>query len=229
MLLGMKRMTKAERDVIRTAALEELRAEMRRWGYTVNAWADMLDFDKTKVYDWLEHRGLPQTPEDALTLRNRMRDYALEHDFKPDVGVSNDGLRKIDLFHALSAGTQSKSYANKSTIDVMDWGNDAYRYGRYIDDDSMYPELLPGDLAVFEVRPAEPDHVVHAVQDSFQDTVKVFRSHNSIENFEPINKRFPTVQKDSTWTIRGVLMEVRRNVGEGEEIIRLFKHGMRRR
>ena len=141
------------------------------------------------------------------------------------VQVKRSGTRVIPVYPGLSAGAMSAIDSDTIQVKIKDNGSGLDQWGRIIDGFSMYPLLEPGDVVVFEARPWEPNHVVHAY-DSGEDTVKVARGRGSGVKLIPVNKDFDEIP-GHTMNIKGVAIARIRKGPNGEVTTTEYAYGMR--
>jgi SOS-response transcriptional repressor LexA len=209
------------------AAVERMRKALTRYGVTPSKAATLAQMDRSKVYDWWNGNSRPQQISEVERVISAVTTYAADPSSKKAVRISRGGVRMIPVLPGLNAGVPTQSHADLDEIEVLDWGTDRERWGRVIDGDSMYPLLVEGDLVVFEDRPAEPNHVVHAVQDDENDTVKVYRRSGGTASLVPTNDSYEPTPMNGTWIVKGVAVQVIRKLPRDEKMTMDYPHGMR--
>ena len=141
------------------------------------------------------------------------------------------GMRKIPLSGSISAGKMASAEADLEEIEIVDTGTDAQQWARPIRGFSMSSGdemgLEPNDIVVFEDRPYEPYHVVHAF-DKGEDVVKVIRGQGANTELVPINPDYEILPgKDAH--VKGVAVQRIRSGPDGIQNITIYPHGMRYR
>lgn len=129
------------------------------------------------------------------------------------------GFKIVPIYGSVPAGNPACSYSDAiDVIEMPEWGGDFNRWGRVIIGNSMEPEFLDGDVAIFEDRSANtgPDfgHGVHArnVAEN-EDTFKVLRKHkDGSSELWPLNPDYDAFSAEG-WEILGVCIR-RIRVGE---------------
>jgi hypothetical protein len=212
-------MTRKERE-IRADVIEALLMQRRR---SIRWLAKSIGANHESVRQWLKGDA---SPRDADAW-DRMLSALGVSSATPDVRVLRTGLRVIPVYPGLSAGQGSSDYTDVDWIEIKDWGGHFERWGRIITGCSMEPELMPGDVVVFENRLAEPGHVVHAF-DAGQDCVKVLRGQGETALLVPINPEFHAIDARG-WTVKGVAVMRIRKGEHGRVTTDEFPHGMRHR
>lgn len=140
--------------------------------------------------------------------------------------LERGGLRWIPVSGAITAGQPSASQSDPEWLEIKDWGSNFERWGRIIDGFSMEPDLLAGDVAIFENRRAEVGHVVHAFH-SGDDTVKVWRRDGERMVLAPLNTDDYKPWDAEGWYVKGVLVMLIRSLEGGVKLTYEFPHGMR--
>ena len=142
------------------------------------------------------------------------------------IPVRNAGLRMVPVFGSITAGVAAMN-ANDAVewIDVKDWGGDRERWGRIVDGASMEPELVSGDIVIFEDREWDVGHVVHAF-DAGRDTIKCVRRVEGRLILAPTNPEYEPIDAES-WHIKGVAIIRIRKEARGVTTTTEYAHGMR--
>lgn len=190
--------------------------------------SEQIDANHVSVPKWLRGDAVPRDRGVWDRMLTAIREYESRSSTTTEVTVARAGIRQIPVYPGLSAGSLTTMHADVDVLEIKDWGNGRQRWARVIDGYSMADDLLPGDIVVFEDRPAQPYHVVHAFAPDGSDTVKVLRSTNGRFELVPINPDYQTIPGDGM-ECRGVaVMHIRR---KGEDVVTTteYPHGMRHR
>ena len=204
-----------------------INSQLSRLGLSARWVAERIDVSNVSVSKWLAGQAKPRDANVFNDILGLIRDYERTIGRTQLVEIERVGLREILVYPGITAGVMNSVEADPVKITVKDWGTTRERWGRTIDGFSMSPELEPGDLVIFEDRPWEPYHIVHAF-DNGEDTVKVVRGHGDKVELVPINPDYPTLSGVGV-NIKGVaVMRIRR--GPREEVFTAeYPHGMRYR
>jgi hypothetical protein len=205
---------------------------IKRNGLSVNWLAKRIGVNHVSVGAWLDCSAKPRDEGVWNSMIAAIGDYERSTRTEPDgIQLERVGLRKIIVYPGLSAGVMTSVESDTSSLTVKDWGTDRERWGRVIDGYSMSTGdergLEPGDIAIFEARPWEPYHVVHAY-DNGEDTVKVARGFGASVELVPINPDYP-ILSGKTANIKGVLVGRIRKGPNDEVTTTEYPHGMRYR
>lgn len=191
-----------------------------------NRWlAERIGRSHPSVNDWLSGDRAPKNRQVFEEMLQAIRSF--EDSISPDreKQVRKMGIRLIPLYNGISAGMLSSIQSDVDYIEVMDWGNGFDRWARTVMGFSMSPLLEPGDIVVFESRPAEPGHVVHAF-DAGEDTIKVLRGRGASARLVPVNPEYEEIS-GAGMNIKGVAMEVHRKLsGDATQILK-YDSGLR--
>jgi hypothetical protein len=198
---------------------------LQRLGLSARWLATRIEKNHVSVSNWLSGEASPRNSSVWADMLETLKAHETQARSKGDIKVRRAGIRIIPVYSGLSAGTMNSHYADVEHLEVMDWGNDRERWGRVIEGYSMFPVLEPGDIVIFEARPWEPNHVVHAFDDG-SDTVKVAKKRGGIVELVPINADYPTLPGAQA-NVKGVAVARIRKGPHGEETTTTYPHGMR--
>jgi len=177
------------------------------------------------IASWIRGDNAPRDRNVFNTMLEHLAVFGKSQEGSSDIAVVRAGVRQIPVYPDLEAGLMASSEADVTMMNVMDWNNGNERWGRKIRGFSMFPVLEPGDVVVFEGRPWEPNHVVHAFDDG-KDTVKVARGYGLKYDLWPVNPEFPVIP-GTHMNIKGVAVE-RIRKGINDETTRTeYPNGMR--
>jgi SOS-response transcriptional repressor LexA len=198
---------------------------LQRNGLSFRWLASRLDVSHVSVSSWLNGEARPRDVGVWNSMLQLLRDYESSTKTTETIDVKRAGIRQIPVYPGLSAGGLFDVHSDVDMLELKDWGNGRERWGRVIDGYSMEPVLEPGDIVVFEDRPWEPNHIVHAFDDA-QDTVKIAKGSGENVQLVPANPEYPTLD-GRKMNIKGVGV-VRIRKGKNDEVTTTeYPHGMR--
>jgi len=190
--------------------------------------ASRLDVSHVSIANWLKGEFKPRSSDFWRNALDAIAEYQRANlTDASDVTIKRTGVRRVIVYPGLSAGSLTSSMSDTYTIEVKETGAGREQWGRVIDGYSMSPVLEPGDIVIFEARPWEPWHIVHAF-DNGEDTVKVARGTGSKVELLPINPDYEAIPGKNI-NIKGVaIMRIRK--GPNDEVTTTeYPHGMRYR
>ena len=204
-----------------------INAQLIRLNLSARWLADKLHVSNVALSKWLAGKSHPRNANAWNQMLEVLADYERQVKYGPRSSVQRVGMKEIFVGAPIQAGAMSSSDSDVFTIEVKDWGTDRERWGRTVQGYSMAPDLIPGDIAIFEDRPWEPYHVVHAF-DQGEDTIKVARKIGAKVELVPINPDYDVIDGKNA-NIKGVLvMRIRKGPEDISEEIH-YPHGMRYR
>lgn len=140
--------------------------------------------------------------------------------------VYRTGTKWIPVYGAIAAGTPAHNTGDAiDWYEMREWLTEFERWGRIIEGFSMEPNLMAGDMAIFENRQWEPGHVVHAY-DAGEDTVKQVRRIGGKIKLCPTNPDYDMIDGEG-WNIKGVCIAYVRREDDGSTTLREYPNGMR--
>jgi SOS-response transcriptional repressor LexA len=196
-----------------------------RHGLSYRWLADRLEVTHNTISSWLAGNSKPRNQHVWRQMLELISEYERGLRTGPEVNVKRVGVREIPIYGGISAGMLNNTVSDVEMMPVMDWASDRERWGRKIDGHSMSPLLEPGDIVIFEDRPFEPGHVVHAF-DNGEDTVKVVKGFGESIKLCPVNPDYPIIDA-KRMSVKGVAVEKIRNGPYDEKIRHEYPHGMR--
>jgi SOS-response transcriptional repressor LexA len=202
-----------------------IESSLRRLGLSYNWLAKKLGTSHVNIGNWLVNEVRPRDTEVWRQMIEVIQAYEASRGGATDLTLKRQGLRFIPLYPGLSAGTPEGVDSHVDMIEVMDWGTSRERWARVIDGYSMEPELVPGDIAIFEDRPWEQYHVVH-VEGENGDCVKIVKGYGDGVKLVPANPEYAPVDAGGM-TVKGVLVGFIRQMANGKTVTTDFKFGMR--
>lgn len=200
-------------------------AALTRNGLSMRWLASRVETSHVSVGQWLSGTARPRDQGVWRRMLAVLADYERDAQGQPGVSVERLGLRQIPVYPGLSAGVPNTLQSDVSMIEMKDWGSTNERWGRIVDGSSMEPYLLPGDIAVFEDRQWEPNHVVH-VYDGGTDSVKIARGRGNSAQLVPANPHYDPIPA-AGMNIRGVCVARIRKGPNSEVTTTEYPYGMR--
>jgi len=202
-----------------------INAQLTRLGLSARWLADKIGVSNVALSKWLNGDSVPRNKDSWTQMLSVLKDYEKDISNNKTVALQRVGLRKVIVYPSITAGMMGSVEADSFTLDLKDWGTDRERWGRTISGHSMEPELIPEDIVIFEDRPYEPYHVVHAF-DNGEDTIKVVRGHGDSVELVPINPDYSVLPARNV-NIKGVAVARIRKGPEGIVTTTEYPHGMR--
>ena len=187
--------------------------------------ADRISSNHMSVARWVKGEVKPHNDKVYQSMINVLAEYEKDIANAGEVPVRKVGMRTIPLYTSISAGSPMTFTGDIEPLDVPDLKTGNEQWARVVNGMSMFPLLEPGDIVVFEDRPAEPNHVVHAF-DAGEDTIKVFRKSGSKVELVPVNPDFETIDARK-FNVKGVAVMRIRKGPHGEKTTTEYPHGMR--
>lgn len=124
----------------------------------------------------------------------------------PDIAIEDDGYEEVPVYGALSAGAMEYTDSDVvTTVKIPRRKNKQHKiWGRFVRGRSMEDEFQDGDIVIFESRPHEDGHAVHAFAEG-DDAFKVYRKTAEGERLAPTNPDFDTLPARE-YNIAGIAM-----------------------
>lgn len=160
----------------------------------------------TAVKWFYDPADTPPVPADYLTPPRPTNIVGEQTQPSQVVETARRVLRPLPVLATITAGEPWMQNADGVYEEIPDWGAEFERWGRVIEGESMMPVLRPGDIAIFENRRAEPNHVVHAF-DHGVDTVKCWRGTQQAPTLAPFNEEYEPLDARE-WNIKGVCVGI---------------------
>lgn len=203
-----------------------INSQINRLGVSIRWLASKVGASHPQVSAWLGGNARPRDESMWQKMLEVLRDYDATRHQNPNIAVTKVGIREIIVYPDLTAGAMASSNSDIFTIQIKDTGSPYSIWGRVVSGYSMSPDIMPGDIAVFDDRPWEPYHVVHAF-DNGEDTIKVARKRGGKVELVPINPDYDTLDGANA-NIKGVLVMIIRKTQDSTTTIE-YPYGMRYR